>query len=142
MEHWEENEVHLLKGLSEVFRVLKPGGQMLMNVPIHYHGSPLFVKGNLDKLYHYLQDFCDNIKFEIWRKPSDPLPIIRYLQSRFWYSRLRDKAAYILDINAQKKIGESVPYFNKSFPRFKRRVNNVLEYGLLYYPTLLKSRFF
>ena len=31
MKHWEENEVHLLKGLSEVFHVLKPGGQMFVN---------------------------------------------------------------------------------------------------------------
>lgn len=31
MEHWEEYRVDLYKGLSEVFRVLKPGGLALVN---------------------------------------------------------------------------------------------------------------
>ena len=141
MEHWEENGVHLLKGLSEVFRVLKPGGQMLMNVPIHYHGSPLFVKGKLDKLNELLKNFANNIKFEIWRAPSKPLPKIRYLQSRFWYSGLRNKTAYILDIAALKNADIPVPYFDKDTSKFKRRMNNIFEFGLLYYPTLLNQSF-
>ncbi len=136
MEHWEENNVHLQKGLSEVFRVLKPGGKMLMNVPIHYHGGPEFIKGDLRKHKNYLNNFCDKIEFETWRKYPAPLPENLYLQSLFWFSSLRKSNAYILDIVAEK-MGNKVPYFNKKMSKTRWRFNNIIQHGPLYYPTIV-----
>jgi ubiquinone/menaquinone biosynthesis C-methylase UbiE len=46
LEHWHDAEI----GLTEIHRVLKDGGVVHLNVPIHLHGNDLFVKGEFDNI--------------------------------------------------------------------------------------------
>ena len=50
MEHWFEFGVGLSEAIQEIGRVLKIGGHALLNFPIHLHGHPYFVTGNLDAI--------------------------------------------------------------------------------------------
>ncbi len=50
IEHWFEFNVELEQGLAEISRVLKLGGKARINFPLHLHGHPLFVKGDLDAI--------------------------------------------------------------------------------------------
>jgi len=49
MEHWFEYGVSFKKALSEINRVLRKNGVLILNAPIHVHGHPFFLKGNIDK---------------------------------------------------------------------------------------------
>lgn len=46
IEHWHEYGVSLAQGLSEIHRVLKPGGRAVINFPIHLHGHRIFLTGD------------------------------------------------------------------------------------------------
>jgi SAM-dependent methyltransferase len=46
IEHWFEYGVSVAAGLNEINRVLKPGGRVVVNFPIHLHGHPCFLKGD------------------------------------------------------------------------------------------------
>jgi SAM-dependent methyltransferase len=99
MEHWAEFGCRLRWGLYQCFRVCKPGGRVLLNVPIHFHGSGLFVLGELDKLRRLFAPFSSRVQFEAWGRPSAPLPDV-FPRPGYW--RLRGKPAYVLDIQAVK----------------------------------------
>ena len=53
IEHWEERQASLPENLTyagclaEVWRVLKPGGSIYFDAPIHLHGHEMFVLGDL-----------------------------------------------------------------------------------------------
>jgi len=141
LEHWDENRVPLRKGLSEVFKVLKPGGMALFNVPIHFHGDYLFVEGNLELIKSKFTPFCSEILFEPWRKPSHPLPEIKHLGRVFRHRHaLKNSNAYILDIRARKMEG-SVPYFDDQ-PKssIKRLLDGLQKKGLQYYVYLVSQK--
>ena len=48
IEHWFEYGVSLSLGLSEINRVLKDNGRMIINFPLFLHGKSEFVKGNIE----------------------------------------------------------------------------------------------
>jgi SAM-dependent methyltransferase len=80
MEHWEEYGDPVSKGLSEIHRVLRPGGRYLATVPIHGHGKITFVRGDMFEIaswFHPLE--WVRLKFEPWRKEFAPCP-----QSTSW----------------------------------------------------------
>lgn len=141
LEHWDENHVPLRKGLSEVFRVLKPGGLALFNVPIHFHGDFLFVEGNLELIKSKFSPFSTDIVMEPWLKPSYPLPEINHLRNVFRHRPpLMKSNAYILDIRAKKMTGK-VPYFNDQPPStFSRLVSGLRKKGVQYYLFLLSQK--
>lgn len=76
MEHWHEYGNSFASGLSEIHRVLKSGGAAVLNVPIHYHGHPIFVKGQLYIIRQILNtSLWRNVEFRYWgrfRDPEDP----------------------------------------------------------------------
>ena len=45
-----EHIPHLPEFETEIIRVLKPTGQLLLNVPIHHHGSRTFLSGDYERL--------------------------------------------------------------------------------------------
>jgi len=74
MEHWYEYGVPLQRGLSEISRVLKKGGEAWLNVPIHHHGHYIFVQGNTENIKRLIEEkYWDIIKIEEWRKNYHPL---------------------------------------------------------------------
>ncbi|MBD3161892.1 MAG: methyltransferase domain-containing protein [Candidatus Latescibacteria bacterium] len=99
MEHWRENGCPLEFGLFQCFRVCRTGGRVLLNVPIHFHGSTEFMLGRRDRIRDLFAPFSRTVTFEEWGRPSDPLPpCLPYPR----YRALRDRPAYQLDIRAVK----------------------------------------
>lgn len=74
MEHWAEYGCTLPWGLYQCFRVCKTGGRVLMNVPIHFHGTRPFMLGNLEALKRLFSIFSDQVYFDKWGSPADPIP--------------------------------------------------------------------
>jgi hypothetical protein len=110
MEHWEEHGCRLSWGLYQCFRVCKPSGMVLMNVPIYFHGTEIFLMGKLDKIKELFVPFSQEISCYTWGKPSSPFT--DYIaHPSYW--KLHDKPAYILDIHANKDKPLPVGYNNK-----------------------------
>ncbi len=62
------------KCLDEVLRVLKPGGSIYFDAPIHLHGHEMFIMGDIPRILSYfpVQSWC-NLKQERWRYHYHPL---------------------------------------------------------------------
>lgn len=99
MEHWGEFGCKTEWGLYQCFRACKPNGKVLLNVPIYFHGTSIFLLGQFDRLRRLFEPFSGHVEFESWGNPSQPLPNV-YPRPGYW--RLRSKPAYILDIHAIK----------------------------------------
>ena len=50
IEHWREYGVDPVAGLTEIRRVSKKDGKIIINFPIHLHGDKIFVKGDFEKI--------------------------------------------------------------------------------------------
>lgn len=75
LEHWEEYGTDFFEGLEEIYRVLKVGGLLSLNFPIHFHGHPIFVAGDLKVIRSlFLPSRWKIERFEPWRKEPAPLP--------------------------------------------------------------------
>lgn len=99
MEHWGEHGCTPAWGLYQCFRVLKPGGQLLLNVPLHFHGTKDFVHARLASLEKLFARFSDEVIFEKWGFPSDPFsPYFAHPG----FGSLKGKPVHILDIRARK----------------------------------------
>jgi len=78
LEHWEEFGSDFFDGLEEIHRVLKPGGLLSLNFPIHFHGHPMFVRGDVDSIQSlFLKSRWRIEKLEPWRKNPAPLFEVR-----------------------------------------------------------------
>ncbi|MFQ5475174.1 MAG: class I SAM-dependent methyltransferase [Candidatus Nanoarchaeia archaeon] len=65
MEHWFEYGVSFDEALKEINRVLKPNGTLMINVPIHIHGHPIFLRGNMKKIKNiFAKDMWSFVLFE------------------------------------------------------------------------------
>lgn len=80
LEHWAEPlpdpslKTGHEKGLAEVHRVLKPGGSIYFDAPIHLHGHEMFIMGDLPRI----ADLFDNgqwrdVRLQKWREEYAPL---------------------------------------------------------------------
>lgn len=110
MEHWEEYGCTLAWGLYQCFRVCKPGGRVLLNVPFHYHGTAPFLLGRIETLRELFRPYSDRVEFHEWGNPSDPLP--PYLPN-VGYWRLSGRTAYVVDIHAVKDRPLPAGYSNR-----------------------------
>lgn len=99
MEHWGENGCTARWGLYQCFRACKTGGRVLMNVPIHYHGTRAFMLGRIEGICRLFAAFSDDVRLERWGYPSAPLPPL-FPHGGYW--RLRQKPAFVLDIQTVK----------------------------------------
>jgi SAM-dependent methyltransferase len=99
MEHWAEYGCNILWGLRQCFRVCKTGGKVLMNVPIHFHGTSDFILGRIRRIEKYFAPFSDSVTLDKWGSPGEPLPPIA-AHPGYW--RLKGRPAYVLDIRAVK----------------------------------------
>jgi SAM-dependent methyltransferase len=110
MEHWADNGCSLRWGLYQCFRVTKPGGRVCMNVPIHFHGDPVFLFGDFEVLRNLFAPFSSQVSFENWGHPSGPISSWTKYPG---YRRLCDKPAYNLDIQAIKDSPLPIGYSNR-----------------------------
>lgn len=102
MEHWAEYGCSLEWGIYQCFRACKPGGSVLMNVPIHFHGTSEFMLGRLDRLRELFARFSTQVTFEEWGRDSGPVPEYYPYPG---YLPLRRRPAYILDVHAVRDRG-------------------------------------
>jgi len=125
IEHWaEENTAIPVRSthescLREIWRVLKPGGAIYFDAPIHLHGDEMFIVGDLSRIMGLFDaDLWTNVVAEKWRYDHDPLP--RYptpaKESIHWPSRIAgyseedvdrikaDGSVWLLTLTAEKKI--------------------------------------
>ncbi len=99
MEHWGEHGCTPEWGLYQCFRVLKKGGVLRVNVPIHFHGTKAFLHGRMDQIEKYFRKFSNSVTFEEWGSPSAPIAPF-YPHPKF--KALKGKPAFVLDIAAFK----------------------------------------
>ena len=137
MAHWAEHGCTLRWGLHQCFRVCKPGGLVLLNTPIHFHGTREFMLGQIDVLRELFRPFSLQVTFEKWGSPSLPLPAY-YPLPGYW--RLRGKPPYVLDIRAVKDRPLPRGYDNRRAT--SGRTSQLLNYPLSYnvYRLLRKMR--
>jgi SAM-dependent methyltransferase len=80
-EHWEEP---LPDGtpsptygecLAEIARVLRPGGTLYLDAPIHLHGHEMFVAGDVPRIVSLFEaELWADVTVERWRYDHAPLP--------------------------------------------------------------------
>jgi SAM-dependent methyltransferase len=99
LEHWGEYGCRTLWGLQRCFDVTKMGGQVIMNVPIHFHGVDPFLSGRMDAIRALFGPFSNSVELIEWGKDSAPL-LPYFAHPR--YTPLQQKQAYTLDIRAKK----------------------------------------
>ena len=127
MEHWGEAGCKLGWGLYQCFRVCRTGGHVLLNVPIHYHGTRTFMLGAIRELKELLSSFSNSLSLTEWGRPSDPLPE-SYPYPGYW--RLHGRPAYVLDIRAVKDRALSGGWNNRG--AVKGRLAQLVNYPLSY----------
>ena len=83
-EHWEERLPSIARSpsyrecLAEIWRVLKPGGSLYLDAPIHLHGHEMFVAGDIPRILALFDGtIWKDVVVERWRYDHAPLP--RYL---------------------------------------------------------------
>ncbi|RLA05710.1 MAG: hypothetical protein DRQ47_00480 [Gammaproteobacteria bacterium] len=60
--------------ISEIGRVLKPGGIFYQDTAAHYHGNEIFIMADLKKIRElFPEDQWQNVQIEQWRKDYQPL---------------------------------------------------------------------
>jgi SAM-dependent methyltransferase len=137
MEHWGEFGCSLNWGLYQAFRVCKPEGWVMMNVPIHFHGTKEFVHGDLERLRKLFELFSSKVEFVSWRKHSAPLPEF-HPHPYFW--ALKDNPAYILDIRAQRNKPLPVVRPNQTFGGIRLQRWRNYSFSFLVYRALQKLK--
>jgi SAM-dependent methyltransferase len=80
LEHWEEplpgskRTPDYSECLREVHRVLKPGGSIYFDAPIHLHGHEMFIVGDFARIRALLDpSLWQNMTIERWREDYAPL---------------------------------------------------------------------
>jgi SAM-dependent methyltransferase len=80
IEHWNEDLVDFeesiqayKKDIIECNLLLKPGGILIVNCPIHVHGNVLFITGKVEAIEECFGDEWSSIVLEYWREQHDDL---------------------------------------------------------------------
>jgi SAM-dependent methyltransferase len=80
IEHWDEAHPHIPERasheacLAEIARVLKSGGRLYLDAPIHLHGHEMFIRGDLARIEGLFDgSLWKDVRFERWRREWEPL---------------------------------------------------------------------
>lgn len=111
-EHWEEGH-HLQTDkpgykecLAEVWRVLKPGGFVYLDAPIHLHGHEMFIVGDVTRILGMFDPVLwRDVVAEKWRYEHAPLPPYPTpaLDASGWRTAIKSYGADVVD--AAKRRG-------------------------------------
>jgi len=131
IEHWYEYGVTFAKGLSEIHRVLKKGGTLHANVPIHLHGHKYFVKGNLMKIRLLFNSKSWNLRTEKWKNKDD---YQGWKLNNIPDYMISSKDSWVLNIIATAKSASPdsglISYvFLKLFSPFPLKLRKAIHYG-------------
>lgn len=106
IEHWFEYGVTLDQGLTDIGRVLRVGGEARINFPMHLHGHPIFVRGNLSAVKALLDPnlwmlesmtaFIDSgeADYQGWRRCGFP--------DKYVWSRGEVRSAFVVEMIISK----------------------------------------
>lgn len=99
MEHWTEYLETPRQGLAELHRVLKPGALLVVTVPIHLHGAPEFVRGDVATILDYFEPHrWRELRAEPWRRDFAPCaPCLNWLMDGS-----RETRRQVVDASAQR----------------------------------------
>jgi SAM-dependent methyltransferase len=122
IEHWPRNhslesDPEYEKALSEIWRILKPGGSIYFDAPIFLHGAPEFIIGDIEGIKRFfLHQTWINVTVTSWRKSRGLIrkkiacreernqwPQIFHHDKRI-LDELRGKSTYIISITADKPV--------------------------------------
>lgn len=88
IEHWGQKAggvrepSHYPDCIAEAGRVLKPGGTIYFDAPVHFHGNEMFIMGDVERVKSlFPADQWKNVLIEKWRE--DYTPLRRYTPSDF-----------------------------------------------------------
>ena len=80
LEHWGQKAApdrqpsDYVQCLKEIARVLKPGGRIYFDAPIHFHGHEMFIMGDIPRVRALLDpELWRDVVLERWRFRHDPL---------------------------------------------------------------------
>lgn len=138
LEHWDRSggknpRQEYMQGLSEVWRVTRPGGGIYFDAPIHLHGSPDFIRGNFEairRIFSYQP--WEDVQLTTWRRNYRPLRrrIAGKVDRDKWshifqgapaiLSELKGRSSYIVAITARKPGNAAVPSLPESADRVRR----------------------
>ena len=114
IEHWFEFNVGISESIQEIARVLKVGGHALLNFPMHLHGHPSFVLGDLDSILKNIDKntwsisamtaFKDreNLEYKGWRRCGFPDWYVNKIAST--------KTSFVVELDI-KKISDAKDLF-------------------------------
>jgi SAM-dependent methyltransferase len=120
IEHFEDpftpGDASLEDALAAIWRVLKPGGWVYFDAPIHLHGGKDFICGNIARIRRKF-DGWSNVTMLSWRRRYRPLRahLAPIRETKKWVralgveeesaiEALRRKSAWILAIRAVKPL--------------------------------------
>jgi SAM-dependent methyltransferase len=124
LEHWGQKRTGAVMAPSEyedcireILRVLKPGGTIYLDAPIHLHGNEMFIMGDIKRIKsHFPDDQWCNLVVERWRYDYQPLERYMPIEKLFdeWkeeitsyaeeeVEKVKQNPIWLLTISAEKR---------------------------------------
>lgn len=138
LEHWAENGCTNAWGLYQCFRVCKMGGVVALNVPIHFHGTKIFLHGKFDAIQKLFVPHSDKVRLESWGYPSAPIPAVYYHPN---IDSLKNSPGYHLDIQATKTKKTNPPVL-RNLMGLRGRISQIFNYSLAFNVNRVKKKIF